>query len=383
MQDFLRGRNLSSYALVVAVFCALCAACGPKETDATPLAKIGVLLPLGSDDGVLARRGAELAFKDLTERYGGSIHFQPEWEDSRGDPDNAGARAGDLARDPAVLGIVGPVNSAPARSAVGVANREGVVLVSPMASTPTLSSAGDFFFRTWPSDATEAAFVAQFTRAQLGVEKVFVMYIGNEYGIEIAKRFGSSFQEDGGSIVASVEYPEETEEFAALVARVLATSVEDLYFVGYPIEIAAFLKELRSRDSRLRVLSTAMMADPRVTSAAGENAEGVVFPFPDTYVSGSGIASMEHFQERFLSTFGEAPGFLAAQTYDAVTLLGEAIVAASVDGLPDRERVRQAIDNIHEFEGATGRFRLDVNGDALREFEMYVIRNGEMRSYRD
>jgi branched-chain amino acid transport system substrate-binding protein len=359
---------------------AACRSASNINSTANTTATIGMLLPLGSETGTQARKGAELAVRHLNNNSGQSIRFEARWEDERGEPTAAGTRTEALAADSKVLGVVGPINSGPAIAAADVANRQHLVLISPLASTPTLAKPHDYFFRTWTSDAAEAQFESTYARDQLRVSQILILHVGAAYGQDLARAFAADFKSRGGTIVDTIEYPPDTQSFSPIINRVIARSPQAVYFVGYPPDTAEVLRELRSRRVAFPILAAAIISDPSVSSLAGANAEGVMFPFPATFDPSGTSAAMKKFADDYKKAYNEDPGFIAAQAYDATMILAQAINTArgNRSTLPTREEVEKALDSIERYDGATGTFVFDENGDAVRTFRMYEIREGRM-----
>lgn len=356
-----------------------CRPSGTTNPDTNTTATIGMLLPLGSETGTQARKGAELALRDLN-NSGQPVHFEARWEDERGEPTAAGTRAEALAADSKVLGVIGPVNSGPAIAAADVANRQHLTLISPLASTPALAKPHDYFFRTWTSDAAEAQFESTYAREQMHLNEIVLLHVGAAYGQDLARAFAADFQSRGGKVLDTIEYPPDTQSFSPIVNRVIGRSPQAVYFVGYPPDMAEVLRELRSRRVTFPILSAAIVADPSVASLAGANVEGVMFPFPATFDPSGTSAAMKKFSDDYKKVNNEEPSFIAAQAYDATMLLAQAINTArgNRSTLPTREEVEKALDSIKRYDGATGTFVFDDNGDAIRTFRMYEIRNGRM-----
>jgi len=391
MQRYLETRTFSALLCLVLTTACLpflvsgCASNGTTDSNVEPktvTAKIGALLPLGENTGQQARQGIEVAVEALN-LDDSQIRFEVKWEDSMGEPSVSSTRMETLSDDASVLGIVGPVKSTPAVAAADVANRNGVVLISPLASTRALAQPNDCFFRTWPSDATEAKHSADFTFSELGARKVVVLNIGAEYGQGLAGAFADYFKAQGGEVLESIEYPADAQKFGAYVERVEGGNPDALYYVGHPPDMAEVLREIRSRELKLTVVSAAIVADPSVAKLAGENAEGLIFPFPVTYDERGDSPQMAEFRRRFEDKFGANPSFISAQAYDAAMLLGKAIRSAQVsqEGLPTRQDVKRAVSARGDCEGATGSFRLDNNGDAVRTFQMFQIKDGQMAPF--
>jgi branched-chain amino acid transport system substrate-binding protein len=83
------------------------------------------------------------------------------------------------------------------------------------------------------------------------------------------------------------------------------------------------------------------------------------------------------FVNEFKKRFGMEPSALAAQAYDSIGILLEAIKDA---GTLDRPAVRNAVSNI-DYPGITGPTTFDSIGDASKVFQKVVVRNGKFVQY--
>jgi branched-chain amino acid transport system substrate-binding protein len=77
-----------------------------------------------------------------------------------------------------------------------VAVPNGVVMVSPSATSPALTDIDDngFFFRTAPSDARQGEVWAE-VLGDMGIEEVAITYTNNDYGLGLAESFAAAFEE--------------------------------------------------------------------------------------------------------------------------------------------------------------------------------------------
>lgn len=337
---------------------------------------IGILLPLGTFTGEQAKNGCELAIRHLNSA--GSSIFKGLWEDSRSNPSAAGTRMEFLVSKKNVLGIVGPISSAPAVAVQDIANRARIVTISPLASTPALSKANDYFYRTWPSDASDAKYSSQYIKTSLKKDSAVVLYIGASYGIGLAEAFEKDFKAIGGTIRDVIQYPGDTQTFGPIAKRVIQNAPDVLYYVGYPPDMAEVLRELHTRQINFPVVSSAIVSDPTVVKLAGKYAENIMFPFPVTFDTKGTTSEMILFLKDYKELYGEEPSFIAAQAYDSFMLLAKGIHKVGTNDLPTREQIQNAMRSIKSFSGATGTFTLDQNGDAVRDFQMFHIKNGTM-----
>ncbi|HLU09111.1 MAG TPA: ABC transporter substrate-binding protein, partial [Oceanobacillus sp.] len=77
--------------------------------------------------------------------------------------------------------------------------------------------------------------------------------------------------------------------------------------------------------------------------------------------------------EDYEETFGEQPQPFSAQAYDSMGIVLAAIAAAAEEagGLPTREQVAEAVRATENYEGITGTYTFDDNGDP--EYATYVV----------
>jgi len=79
--------------------------------------------------------------------------------------------------------------------------------------------------------------------------------------------------------------------------------------------------------------------------------------------------------EAYRARHGEAPNGLAALSYDAVTLVADAIRRA---GSTEAKALRGALAATRDFPGATGATTLDARRDALKEAAIMKVTGGKI-----
>lgn len=115
-----------------------------------------------------------------------------------------------------------------------VAVPNGMVMVSPSATSPGLSTVEDngLFFRTAPSDARQGVVMADLLKEQ-GVTSVAVTYINSDYGKGLADSFQAAFEAIGGSVTISAAHDVGKGDYSAEVAALAAAGGERLVVAGY------------------------------------------------------------------------------------------------------------------------------------------------------
>src|SRR5712691_10155398 len=146
---------------------------------------LGLSGPFSQPRGVSMRHAAELAVKEINAR--GGVRGRPlalRIMDDSGRPDVAIRIAQQLADDPAVLAVVGHLNSSASLAAGRVYGeaRRPLVMISPSASSPDLSGVNPYIFRVCPSDLSHGAQLARYARQMLSARRVGVIYLDDPRG---------------------------------------------------------------------------------------------------------------------------------------------------------------------------------------------------------
>jgi branched-chain amino acid transport system substrate-binding protein len=126
----------------------------------------------------------------------------------------------------------------------------------------------------------------------------------------------------------------------------------------------------------------------KYVQAAGAAAEGVIFPagrllVADTLAENNPQkALLTKYKKDYESKFNEPASTFGGHAYDAFMILVEAIKKAG----PDKEKVRNAIENMKGFVGTGGIFNFspeDHNGLDIGAFEMLTVKNGQFAVLKD
>ena len=203
--------------------------------------RIGILLgftgPIESLTPHMAD-SAEMAMKEVSDsgKLLGGAKVVPVRADSTCiDAAAATAAAERLITSDDVSGIMGADCSGVTGAVLSnVAVPHGMVMISPSATSPALSTAKDdgLFFRTAPSDARQGEVMAQILLDR-GINKVAVTYTNNDYGKGLADSFASAYKAAGGTITISAAHEDGKADYSAEVAALASAGGERLVVVGY------------------------------------------------------------------------------------------------------------------------------------------------------
>ncbi|MDP2739795.1 MAG: ABC transporter substrate-binding protein [Pseudorhodobacter sp.] len=115
-----------------------------------------------------------------------------------------------------------------------VARPNGIVMVSPSATSPAFSTAEDdgLFFRTSPSDARQGQVMSDVLMDR-GVKTVALTYTNNDYGKGLADAFQAAFETAGGKVTISAAHEDGKADYSAEVGALASAGGDLLVVAGY------------------------------------------------------------------------------------------------------------------------------------------------------
>ena len=115
-----------------------------------------------------------------------------------------------------------------------VAKPNGIVMISPSATSPALSTIEDdgLFFRTAPSDARQGEVVADILQ-EMDIQEAALTYTNNDYGKGLADSIAANFEVRGGTITINAPHEDGKGDYSAEVAALAAAGGDILIVAGY------------------------------------------------------------------------------------------------------------------------------------------------------
>ncbi|HEY5937103.1 MAG TPA: penicillin-binding protein activator [Kofleriaceae bacterium] len=249
------------------------------------------------------------------------------------DPAGAALAVEELARAN-VIAVVGPIDGASVDAAGGRAEGLGIPLLS-LSPNPERRTTGKFVFHVVHSAEARARMLAQQAIAK-GVKTFAVLAPESGYGKAVAAAFVSAVQSGGGSIVTTVTYPEDTKSFVAFTGK-LSGSWQGVFVPENAVKLGLIAPALSTSGRVPKPVGTKRVAGggrPVVLLSTAENLTGALLAAADRHVEGALLApgfypddqdaTQKPFLDRFISSFGRAPGAIEAYAYDAAQLAAAA-----------------------------------------------------------
>ncbi len=223
--------------LVAIAMALLCTA----PANAAETVKLGVIFgytgPIESLTPNMAA-GAEMAMKEVSDSgalLGGAKVVSVRGDSTCTDAGAATATTERLITSDKVNAIVGGDCSGVTIAMLkNVALAKGIVMISPSATSPALSTIKDngLFFRTSPSDARQGAVLAAIMKER-GVKSAALTYTNNDYGKGLAASIKMNFEKIGGKITTSAAHEDGKGDYTAEVGALNSAGGDVLVVAGY------------------------------------------------------------------------------------------------------------------------------------------------------
>jgi branched-chain amino acid transport system substrate-binding protein len=194
---------------------------GPLESLAPPMAQ-----------------GAEMAMAEVTasgKLLGGSTVTSVRADSTCIDAAAATAAVERIVTGDRVKGIVGGMCSGETTASLqNVAMPNGIVMISPSATSPALSTLEDngLFFRTSPSDARQGVVMTEILMDR-GIKSAAVTYTNNDYGKGLADSFAAAYAAAGGTVTIVQAHDDGKADYSAEVGALASAGGEILVVAGY------------------------------------------------------------------------------------------------------------------------------------------------------
>ena len=307
--------------------------------------KIGVILgftgPLESITPDMGA-GAELAMKEVSDSgklLDGATVTPVRADSTCIDAGAATAAAERLITSDGVHGIMGADCSGVTGAILSnVAMPNGIVMISPSATSPGLSTAEDngLFFRTAPSDARQGVVMTEVLMEE-GIKTVAVTYTNNDYGKGLADAFQAAYEAAGGTVTISAAHEDGKADYSAEVGALAAAGGDRLVVAGYVDQGGSGIVRA-ALDSG--AFDTFHFPDGMIGSKLEENfgteIDGSSGQFPGTDSPGAAT-----FTEMAGDAF-DPTGAFSPESYDAAALIMLAMQAAgSTDSAAYKDKVME------------------------------------------
>ncbi len=312
---------------------------------------IGIMVPVtGSEaaDGIDMENAALQAFDEINQA-GGVLGYRivTSTGDDECDPSKATAAASKLISEE-VVAVVGGYCSGATLPTLTLYGDAGVPFVIAASNATSLieENPGWAFMINSTGDAQAAKAVEWFEG--LGVETIALVDDGSAFSVDLKDQTKMQWEAAGHAVVAEDRVETGTQDFSAVVTRILAANPDAVYWTAYQGLGALLIRQLRQDGYEGVIMVGDGSSAPELLDLAQAEGEGVYCTAPPVV---DFLPAAQNFIAGYEARFPREPGAYAGLMYDAAYLLVDAIERA---GSFDGEAIKNALAATDGFEGITG-----------------------------
>ncbi len=255
--------------------------------------------------------------------------------------------------------ILGTSCSGAMLGAAPLAESDGVILFSGLATNPDIANAGDYIFRTAMSDSQLGIDAGNVLWAD-GIRKLATLNEETDYAEGVRRTTVDQFEELGGEVVAEERYVSDATDFRTSLTK-LINAGPDAILIASQSEASGgtIIKQVRELGYEGPLYSDIVAAGATALEVAGEAATGLKAIIADLDPSNAkGREVISNFSARY--DYVTLPWYLGS-AYDDVYITAECLKETGDD--QDADGMRDCLYDI-TFSGAIGdNYSFDSNGE--------------------
>lgn len=344
----------------------------------TVKADIGVVSYLtgpGAAYGEAITSGLKLALEEINEK--GEVNINLIIEDSAGKQDQALTAAQKLMNSENVTAIIGPTLSTEMNVVGPEADLSGVPIMGTSTTADGIPQIGEYVFRNSIPEAL--AIPASMTKAieKYDAKKVAILY-GNDdvftkSGFDTMK---AAAEEMGLEILTIETFQKGQSDYNAQLTKIKNLNPDLILASALYNEGAVIMDQARKMGIDVPFVGGNGFNSPEVIKIAGPASDGLIVATP--WFGEKEDPKVQGFVKKFEEAYGKKPDQFAAQAYDALYIMAEALKNA---GENDRDALRDALAEIRDYSGILGNFSFDEEGDVVMEPTVLIIEEGAFKVF--
>ena len=308
--------------------------------------KMGIILgftgPIESLTPAMAD-SAELAFKEASDS--GSLLGGAKISPMRADSTCVDSAAATAAAEGLISGGVAAIMGADCSGVTGaiatnVAVPNGVVMISPSATSPGLTTLDDkgFFFRTAPSDARGGQILADITKDRR-INSVAITYTNNDYGKGLADVYEAAVKAHGITVTTVTAHEDGKADYSSEAATLAAAGGDALTVIGYLDQggKGVIQASLDAGSFDTFIMSDGMIGQS-IVDAIGSDLDKSFGSLPGSTGKGAGV-----FAEVAKTAGIDSSGPYTGESYDAAALI---VLAMQAGNSADRASIAKNVMDV-------------------------------------
>jgi branched-chain amino acid transport system substrate-binding protein len=329
--------------------------------------KIGVAEALtgnAAQYGTPIRKGFELALGEINSSGGISGQkLELVIEDEQGKKEEAINVFKKLIFQDKVLMLFGPTLSNSAQASNPVAQSAKVVVFGTSNTADGITSIGNYVFRNSVTEADILPVTLKVASQKTGLKKVAVLYGNDDIFTKSGyDNFKKALQDLKIPVTTTETFAKGDVDFKPQLTKIKASNADAIVLSALVAEGAPIMAQARQLGMTLPVIGGNGMNSPRVFELAKDSSDNLWVGSPWSIENPA--AENKRFVAAYQKIHAALPDQFAAQAYDAIYIVAQALKKTKLTGKleADRKSLRDALPAT-QWTGATGPFKFrQVNG---------------------
>lgn len=340
---------------------------------------IGYQAPLSGDRsqyGEMFRNAAQIKLEEFNKSgklAGATVSIA--FEDSKDDPKEARNIARKFLDNPKIVGVIGDFSSTVSMAAGEIYAAEKMPQLSQTASHPDFTKISPWQFRNITTQAFEGPYNADWILAG-GLKSAAVIYIQNDWGISALDGFVAGFKAKGGKIVSTEAFNPGNRDFRSILTKVARQKPDVIYLAMFYEEGAALAQQREQLGITIPLYGTSSLYSPKLIELGRGSVEGL--HLATTFTPDNPDPAVRSFVTEYSARYKAEPGMFAAQAYDAVGIMLDAVAKAGP--AVTRQSLRDALASTTAYPGVTGATSFDpATREPSKSLARMMVKDGRFQ----
>lgn len=356
--------------VILSIIIFLITGCSTKEKS-FKIGFIGALSGNRSQLGVVARNAVLLAFENEKELLGAAVSVIVK--DNSNDPDLCRDRMHEFMEENVSI-IIGPLLSSMAIPVLEVVESKPMLVISPTVSMDAIKDIDDNFLRILQVASSQAEIVADHAAKKM-LKKFAVIYdsSNNEYTEPIFLMFKKRIESEGGQVLY-VNSLKNKRDYQKIAKEIKQSEAQGLFIITSGTDAAGICQQIAKIAYPIKLYGSTWVKTGNIIEQGGKSVEGLILPNPVERKIKT-LAYKEFFAQ-YYKKYKEEPTFVAVLAYDTARILIEIIKKRKT---LDPLAIKKAIIETETFDGLEEKIKINAYGDAERNYDLAVIKNGKFQ----
>ena len=352
------------------------------QNDTITSAKLGGVFAFSGPLAIYSatvKNGLEMAVAELNAK--GDLKLELQLEDDRSTKDDAINVYQQFIQRDNVLAILGPVTGGQTFAAAPLAQRAKVPVMLTSVATPGVTNVGDYVFRTSVESATIIPATVKVAKQTLRIGKAAQIYTNDDqFSVGEFKAYEGALKASDIQVVDVETVRTGDVDFSAQLTKIKSLNPDALVISSQGQETVGIITQARKLGlDKIVLLGGNAFNAAGVVKEAGKSMEGALSATP-WFVTMNNAKNLE-FVKNYRTKYSSDPDWLAAQSYDAIHVIKQALLAAKIrksdDTATARTKLRDALAAIKSYDGVMGRIEFKANRDPVVAGAVIKVEGGK------